>query len=230
VRSIVLLARLAGVAVALAVASCGGATGPLEVTPSPVDFGEVVRPDQATRTVRLENTSGRRLFLGAPVFSCGCFALLDAPPAVLPAGESVELRILLDSTKEDPQRLKKTLTFPTDDRTGPVVVSIVGEIVEWRRWTPSRLDLGVIPAESRLSVRPGEGFRLEPKRAVSSDPRLEPTLVPAQDGGADLVVKVVPGAAPGSVHAQILVTLEVSGRGKPPWSFTDPIWVTGTVK
>jgi hypothetical protein len=206
--------------------------GPIEVRPDPVDFGEVVFPEQTTRTAVVRNRSARRLLLGPPTFNCTCFAFLDPPPTTLDPGEEATVRIVMDSTKTDPRRFQKTLTFSTDDPAHPKVgVPVVGEVVEYRRWSALRIELAPTAGGSaaKASVRPGEGFRLLPKQAVSSDHRIAVSLVPSE-GGVDLVVAPVPEASKGPVRAQVRVDLVVEGRGRPARTFTDSIWVTGEVQ
>jgi hypothetical protein len=224
-------------ALAASLSSCGRtAAGPLEVEPNPVDFGEVVSPDQILKVVTARNRSDRPLFLEQPRFDCSCFALTSPPPSVLGPGESMRLEIVMDSTKTDPKRFSKSLTFVTDDPEHPVVaVPVVGEVLEYRRWSAVRLDLGESRSDARptarrrASVRPGEGFRVTAKDVASSDPRLRATVEPTTEG-SDLVVEVVPGAGAGAVQAQVQVTLVVEGRGRPARTVRDSLWVTGTIK
>ena len=60
-------------ALGAALGSCGGHGGPqpaLEVTPNPIDFGNVPWMETPTRTVVLRNRSSRDLLLKDPKFDC----------------------------------------------------------------------------------------------------------------------------------------------------------------
>jgi hypothetical protein len=227
------------VAAAMAFASACSKDGRegLEVSPNPVDFGPVEFPGQKTVDLTLRNPSGRTVLLGTPSFGCPCFTLTTPLPAVLGPGESRTLTLLLDSTRTDPRRFQKTMKIPGEGGKSVLLeVPIVGEVVQYLVPSAPGFDLGVLrpsasgPVERRLSLRPGDRFRLEPRGATVNDPRLRVSLVPAEGGGADLVLTVPEDAAPGPISAQVRAQVSVEGRGGGPRTLDYAPWVRGAIE
>ncbi len=211
-----------------------GAASMLEMTPNPIDFGDVAYQEQVEKDVVLRNRGDREVLLKAPSFDCSCFQLQRYPSSVLRAGESVTLRLVMLTGRTDPREFHKQLTIVSDDPASPLVVPIRGEVVEYLRVSPREIALGPVPAKAEpfskaIEVRAGKGFVVTVGKPQSTDARLTLEVKPA-DGGADVVVRTVPGAGLGRLNAQVVVPYTVEGRGKPPYSSKAVIAVTGEIQ
>lgn len=232
------LAALGG-ALVVALASCDGRSGPepaLEVTPNPIDFGNVPWMETPTRTVVLRNRSSRDLLLKDPKFDCSCFFLAKALPSVrLTPGRAVEVTIAFATTKGTPGPFKKTFTVISDDPAFPKVdVPVSGTVTDFRQVSPRDLALGDVavagpPVEKKFEVRGGSGYVARAVEATTHDPALELVLKDVPDG-TDVLVRTKPGLKPGAIGAQVRLTLEVYGADGVRHRYTEVVSVRGTVR
>ena len=213
----------------------------LEIEPSPMDFGMHTFGDNPEMTVKVTNRADHAVNLQDPTFSCGCFALV-APPAKsrLESGESLEMKVvmrtLLNEQLDDRGRMHKVMTIASDDPVRPKLdTPIVGDVVDYRVIEPKQPAFGAVPAagpaqEKRVTVRGGHGSTVTVKSAVPDDPKRIQVEVKPVEGGADLVVRTVVGAAKGRFSVQVRLVLEVRTVGGDAHSSSEVIWVTGDVE
>jgi|GEM_PF-3456218 len=233
------LARAAASGLVGALAACGGRGGPmpaLEVTPNPIEFGNVAWMDAPTKTVVLRNRSARDLLLKDPKFDCSCFFLAKPLPSVrLAPGRSVEVAIAFATTKGTPGPFKKTFTVVCDDPAFPKLdVPMSGTVTDFRQVSPRDVALGDVPAdgpvvEKKVEVRGGSGYVARVVEATTADRALE---VVAKDvpEGSDVVVRTKTGLKPGAIGAQVRLTLEVHGADGVRHRYTEVVSVRGTVR
>lgn len=235
------VAALAALVAALggSLASCGGRGGPepaLEVSPNPIDFGDVPWMTAPTRTVVLRNRSSRELLLKDPKFDCSCFFLAKPLPSVrLTPGRAVEVTIAFATTKGTPGPFKKTFTVICDDPAFPKIdVPVSGTVTDFRQVSPRDLSLGDVPVagppvEKKVEVRGGSGYVARAVEATTHDPALELVRKDVPEG-TDVIVRTKPGLKPGSIGAQVRLTLEVYGADGVRHRYDDVVSVRGTVR
>ena len=206
----------------------------LEVTPNPIVFGDVAYQEQVEKDIVLTNRGDREVMLKSPSFDCSCFQLQRFPASILRAGESVTLRLVMLTGRTDAREFHKTLTIVSDDPASPLVVPIEGEVIEYLSVTPREIALGPVPGKAEpfaktIRVRAGKGFVVNVLEPQTTDARLTIEVKPV-DGGADVVVRTVPGAGLGRLNAQVVVPYTVEGRGKPPYASKAVVAVTGEIQ
>lgn len=222
---------------ALAIPACGpGApSGPIVVTPNPLDFGRVSWTSTPTQTVTLRNASRRALVLKDPKFDCPCFFVAKAPPVVrLQPGQTVEMIVGLSSIKGEPGPFKKTLTVVCDDPKQPTLdVPVVGAIVDVRRIAPRDVDLGHVdaggePVERVVTVRGGSGYVARAVSATTSESALELETRDVPEG-SDVLVRTRRDAPSRRIGAEVKLLIEVKGPDGKTTSYTERVAVRGTI-
>lgn len=222
---------------ALAVPGCGPQppSGPILVTPNPLDFGRVPWTSTPTQTVTLRNASPRALVLRDPKFDCPCFFVAKAPSAVrLQPGQTVEMLVGLSSIKGEPGPFKKTLTVVCDDPKQPTLdVPVVGAIVDVRRIAPRDVDLGEVvaggePVERVVTVRGGSGYVARAVSATTSESALELETRDVPEG-SDVLVRTRRDAPARRLGAEVKLLVEVKGPDGKATRYTEVVAVRGTI-
>src|SRR5262245_17684826 len=168
----------------------------LEVTPSPIDFGAVVWPTDATKKVRMRNRSRREVVLRDPHFDCSCFRVIQGLGMLrLAPGQSTDVEVMLLTQKGEPGRFRKTFTIESNDPVRPKLdVPVVGTITAFREVVPRQLLFGDVTAESEpvtktVTVRGGKGWRVAVKDVATTATWIEVKTTPAPSGdGAEISV------------------------------------------
>ena len=196
---------------------CGGGS-PITVSPSTYDFGRVLKGDKPTHLFTLTNHSDRIVgFKAQP--NCACFAVAQGLRPLDP-GESLQFRVLFDTTALPPQKVKgKWITIHTDHPDAPgLLVPLEGEIYQAFSFIPASFNLGRIDGrpmnyETRVvNIRPLENHELRITNCVSAPAifDVEPKALPG--GGFDVSITLQKEArrpvAPfaGAVHLDMEVT------------------------
>jgi hypothetical protein len=232
------LVVLAG-GIASAVPGCGeGGSTPsaLEVTPDPIDFGDVRWGEDVERTVEVRNRSDRPVLWKQTAFDCSCYGVARPPDVLrLSPGESVKIVVVMRSMLAIGGRTKKNLTIVTDDPLQPKLdVPILANVLDVRRIDPSNVEFGDVdrrgdPVEKTVKVRSEGGIRVRVTKATSSNARLELVVKPAAAGadGSDVVVRTKRGADAGSLASQVVLEMEVTGEDGKTRTYRETVWVRG---
>lgn len=84
------------------------------------DFGDIKTNQKVEHTFNLKNTGKKELIIRDVKSSCGCTAVSPSKN-IIPAGESVPLKVVFDSTGKS-GRQNKTITVITNDPKNPTTV------------------------------------------------------------------------------------------------------------
>jgi predicted outer membrane repeat protein len=184
-------------------------TGPLTITPDPLNFGVVVKETTSTKTLTLANTAGNLPITISAITPAGAtqFSLVDppTPPVTLLAGESLDIGVTFTAplvTARVPYA--GTLTVANTGAVTPVIVSLnaiaapslfPGEpptvLVERSAGTPATTK--VFPIEFNITFSEGvTGFELSDVYWGGSVPagNVTATLIPREATGALYTLRI----------------------------------------
>lgn len=175
----------------LPLSGCGSRDDPLVVSPRTFDFGRVLKGQQPDHLFTLTNHSKRVVQFTAQA-NCACFAVAQGLRPLDP-GQTLEFRVLFDTTALPPQRLRgKWISIHTDHpEVGSIVVPLNGEIYGAYDFDPDSFNLGRIdgrPANYNprvVSIRPLEGHKIRLKSSFQMPPVFDVSSEPA-GGGLDV--------------------------------------------
>jgi hypothetical protein len=235
--------RIAALALVLLGAGCekdSATGGALEVTPDPIDFGEVRWGDVAEREIRIRNRSARAVTLKDPELDCPCFTIARPPDTSrLDPGRSITLTVVLRSALAKGGLTSKTLALRSDDPVRPKVdVPVLARVRPVRTIEPQTVDFGLVDAggdatERIVRVRGQRGFRVRVARAALSpqDRPLDVEVRPAGDGGQgnDLVLRARKGGK-GLLSGQVSLDLVVTDDAGVERTYQEAVWVQGEAR
>ena len=196
---------------------CGGQAAPIVVTPSTYDFGRVLKGDQPDHVFQLTNHSDRVVSFKAQP-NCACFAVAQGLRPLDP-GQSLEFRVLFDTTALPAQKVKsKYITIHTDhpDVSG-IVVPLQGEIYRAYTLGPDHFPLGKIDGRARnyeartVNIRPLEGHTVRFLGSFQMPPIFDVETIRRPKGGLDVHIALQEEARRplGPFRAKIRLDLEV---------------------
>lgn len=228
-------AIFAATAAFVPLSGCGGANGHLTASVDTLDFGSVPHGEDAARTVRVKNAGRRAVLLTAAIPSCKCLHVDSAFQRSLLGGEETELRVILTSGTEKPQKLQnKHLEVRSDDPQAPVLrVALIGEIEAILTLVPSILRVGPEDAAGlgeprRLKLRTAKGYRAKIQSSELSHPTWFVVAQKDTSEGIDLILSVTTDPTRrGPVDAKLTLKVLVTGRGLPARVFEPVLSIQG---
>lgn len=199
---------------------CGEKTQVVVVSPTTYDFGRVLKGQQPDHPFTLTNNSDRIVkFKAQP--NCACFAVAQGLRPLDP-GQSLEFRVLFDTTALPPQEVKgKWITIHTDHPdVGGIVVPLEGEIYRAYTFSPETFTLGRITGEPRnyqakvVHIRPLEEHTLKVLGNFQMPAVFDVEVKPVKAGGIDVHIALKKDARRpiGPFRAKIRLDLEVTAR------------------
>jgi hypothetical protein len=238
--SAVSLALLAGAAWFLLLRD--GSSGTLSVSPREISFGRIPYGDAVLRTVTVTNESAGDVLIHSVTANCACFKVDRAYSSLLHSGESTEIRVTIVSGVVPAEPLRgKHLSILTQDQK--IEVPLKGDILEVRRVSPTRIDVGEVSRAApegkgpwTVRVRPGPGFDVRLVGAAIEPAGTFAHETAPSEGGTDVTIRLV--AAPdgptprpeGPFKAKLTLSIEALGEDGRRRAFSDVVPIEGVWK
>jgi hypothetical protein len=206
-----------GLLAAGALSGCGGKQDLVAVRPATYDFGRVLKGQQPSHVFTLTNNSDRVVTFKAQP-NCSCFAVAQGLRPLDP-GQSMEFRVLFDTTALPPQEVKgKWVTIHTDHAdVGSILVPLKGEIYRAYTFGPEDFGLSRIDGHEQnyeprtVMIRPLEKHVVRYRGNFQMPPVFDVEVTRPAEGGLDIHLSLKKDARRpvGPFHAKVRIDLEV---------------------